>query len=87
MKSKRDILLENHRPCVYRDEKICGENIFLLSKNLSLTKKLEWERLVVQKLDEIGIDRNCHDFILVSIEILLPVLVLTISALIFGFKK
>lgn len=87
MKSKRDILLENHRPCVYRDEKICGENIFLFSENLSLTKKMEWEKLVIHKLDELGIDRSCHDLILGSIEILLPVLVLSVFGLILGMKK
>lgn len=77
------------KPCIYREIKHCGKNLefFDYSENLSLTKKMEWERLVIHKLDELGIDRNCHDLILGSIEILLPVLVLSVFGLILGMKK
>lgn len=82
-------IIESKNPCIYREIKHCGKNLefFDYSENLSLTKKMEWEKLVIHKLDELGIARSCHDLILGSIEILLPVLVLSVFGLILGMKK
>jgi hypothetical protein len=63
-------------PCIYSDLKHCGKkfDLFYYDENLSLTKRSEWEKLVLQQMNEWGIEnRKIQNSVIDSIELILPV--------------
>ena len=89
MQLKQNILFEKYRPCVYRDEYICGENIFIFYSKLSLTKRSEWEKLVIQQMKKLNFkSEEHHEIAINSLEVVLPSVVLISFVLLMGrFKK
>jgi len=63
-------------PCIYSDLKHCGKKfeLFYYDENLSLTKRNGWEKLVLQQMNELGIEnRKIQNSVIDSLELILPV--------------
>jgi hypothetical protein len=87
---ERDNFFTDKRvPCVYRDYNICGENIFIFSSKLSLTKRNGWENLLIHQMNEMNIkNESHHDLVISSLEFILPAVVLiSFVLLLLGIKK
>lgn len=76
-------------PCIYQDSRSCGKKFvfFYDDSFLSLTKKSGFEILVARKMKEMRINEKYHSLIVDSLEIGIPVIIVTIAVFLFSPRK
>lgn len=83
------IINKENEPCIYLKTKHCGKKfeLFYYDENLLLTKKAQWEKVVLRKMNEWNIEKNYQPLILDFISLILPTVVLIFFLLLFGGLK